>query len=378
MLIYVGTYTEPIRFGTGAVLRGKGKGIHILRMGEKTGALEMVGVMDGVVNPSYLTLDHSGKFLYAVNELKSYQDSPTGTVSAFAVDERTGGLRLLNIQPTGGTDPCHVTVDAERKHLFVANFMSGSVCVLRVREDGSLGEVSDFIQHQGASIDPVRQTGPHAHSVTLDRTNRIAFVPDLGLDKLFIYHFDPRRGVLQPNEVPWIEMKPGSGPRHVAPHPKGKFLYLINELNSTVAVLALDSTTWTPRVLQVLSTLPDGYHGDSTCADVQLSPSGEFLYASNRGHDSIAIFAVDQDSGLLREIAHVMTEGRTPRGFRIDPSGEFLLVANQDSDSIVTFRIDAVTGMLSPTGHVVQVPTPVCVTFRVPVANSNGGRAWPR
>jgi 6-phosphogluconolactonase len=365
MLVYIGTYTESIRFGTGAMLRGSGKGIHILRMDETTGALEMVDVMAGVVNPSYLTFDHGGKFLYAVNELKSYQ-------------EKTGGLRLLNRQPTDGTDPCHVTVDAERKHLFVANFMSGSVCVLRVRDDGSLDHISDFVQHHGASIDPVRQTGPHAHSVTLDKTNRIAFVPDLGLDRLFIYHFDPRRGMLHPNTVPWIEMQPGSGPRHVALHPDGTMLYLVNELNSTIATLAFDPATGTPRVLQVISTLPDGFHGENTCADVQLSPSGDFLYASNRGHDSIAIFAVDQHSGLLREIDHVPTEGRTPRGFGIDPSGEFLLVANQDSDSIVTFRVDALTGMLIPTGHVIQVPTPVCVTFHRPVAKSNGERAWPR
>jgi 6-phosphogluconolactonase len=377
-LVYVGSYTAPIVFGTGQVFQGKGEGITILRMDQDSGALEPVSVMAGVANPSYLAFDHTGQFLYAVNELKSYQDRPTGTVSAFAVDPATGGLRFLNKQPTHGTDPCHVTVDTKRQHVFVANFMSGSVCVLPVRDDGGLGEACDFIQHQGAGIDPVRQTGPHAHSVTLDATNRYAFVPDLGLDKLFIYKFDAKRGMLEPNGVPWIKMKPGAGPRHVALHPGGGFAWLINELNSTVAALALDRETGALRELQIVSTLPEGFRGENTCADVQISPSGGFLYASNRGHDSIAIFRVDQRTGRLRHVGHAAALGKTPRNFRIDPTGRFLLVANQDSDSIVTFRIQARTGMLSPTGHGAHVPTPVCVRFRAPAARAKGGQAWPR
>ena len=218
-LVYVGTYTEPIRFGTGKMLQGKGEGIYVFRLDPESGALEPAGKTTGVANPSYLAFDATQRFLYAVNELKSYEDQPTGTVSAFAVDPATGALTFLNRQPTHGTDPCHVVVDRPRRHVFVANFMSGSVCVLPVRDDGSLGEACDFVQHPGSSIDPARQSGPHAHSVDARPANRHAFVPDLGLDKLLIYKFDAKRGMLEPNAMPWIKMKPGAGPRHVALHP---------------------------------------------------------------------------------------------------------------------------------------------------------------
>jgi 6-phosphogluconolactonase len=379
MLVYVGTYTEPILFGTGTVLRGKGKGIQVFRMDRESGALDPVSTMTGVANPSFLALDATRRFLYAVNELKSYQDQPTGTVSAFAVDDATGNLSFLNMRPTHGTDPCHVTVDTARRHVFVANFMSGSVCVLPVHGDGSLGDACQVIQHQGSGPDPVRQTGPHAHSVTLDRAGRFAYVPDLGADKLFIYRFDATRGVLEPNDIPWVVAEPGAGPRHLELHPGGRFAYLINELNATVTAMTIDGETGVPRDPRNVSTVPPGFAGENTCAGVQIAPSGEFLYASNRGHDSIAIFRVDQRTGRLEPAGHVASQGKTPRDFRIDPSGEFLLVANQDSDSIVTFRIERTTGMPRPTGHVTSVPTPVCVTFGVPpVARSTGGQAWPR
>jgi len=367
-LVYVGTYTEPIRFGTGKVLQGKGEGIYTFRMDPECGALEPAGITTGVANPSYLTFDTTGRFLYAVNELKSYRDRPTGTVSAFAVDPATGALAFLNRQPTHGTDPCHVVVDRQRKHVFVANFMSGSVCVLPVGDGGSLGDACDFVQHLGASIDPARQTGPHAHSVTLDKANRYAFVPDLGLDKLLIYTFDAKRGMLEPNGAPWIKMKPGAGPRHVALHPGGRFAYLINELNSTVAALACDRKTGALRELQVVPTLPEGFSGSSTGADIHVAASGRFVYASNRGHDSIAAYRIDPRTGLLTYVDHAATQGRTPRSFCLDPSGRFALVANQDSDCVVTFRIDARTGTLQTTGHSVAVPTPVCVKIRSPAS----------
>ena len=370
MLVYVGTYTEPIRFGTGKILEGKGEGIYVYRLDQTSGALEPVGKKTGVTNPSYLAFDSTGRFLYAVNELKTYEDQPTGTVSAFSVDPKTGTLEFLNKRLTHGTDPCHVLVDKKRKSVFVANFLSGSVCVLPVLADGSLGEASDFIQHQGSSIDPARQKGPHAHSVTLDETGRFAFVPDLGLDKLMVYTFDPKRGMLEANDVPWVKMKPGAGPRHVAFHTGGKFAFLINELDSTLASLSYDGGKGTFNVLHVVPTLPEGYHGESTCADVQVSPSGAFVYGSNRGHDSIVIYRIDQRSGRLTCIGHESTRGKTPRSFGIDPTGRFLLVANQDSDSIMTFRIDPKTGKLLPTGHVTQVPTPVCVKFLVHPGNS--------
>ena len=363
MLVYVGTYTEPIRFGTGKILEGKGEGIYLYRMHPTTGALEFDSKTTGVVNPSYLALDPAQRFLYAVNELKTYEDKPTGTVSAFAVDARSGKLEFLNKRLTHGTDPCHVIVDGKGRHIFVANFMSGSVCVLPVRNDGSLGEASDFVQHLGSSVDPVRQKGPHAHSVTLDKASRFAFVPDLGLDKLMVYKFDRTRGMLEPNAVAWIKVKPGAGPRHVALHPTGKFAFLINELDSTVTALSFNRTTGVFKELQVVPTLPAGFQGESTCADVQVAQSGRFLYASNRGHDSLVIYRIDRRTGRLSYVGHQPTQGKTPRQFEIDPTGRFLLVANQDTDRIVTFRIDPQSGNLAPTGQVVQVPTPVCVKF---------------
>jgi 6-phosphogluconolactonase len=363
MLVFVGTYTEPILFGTGRVLQGKGEGIYVFRLDESSGALEPLSRTTDIANPSYLAFDASQRFLYAVNELKTYKGRPTGTVSAFAVAARTGTLQLMNQQSTHGTDPCHVVVDRKRRHVFVANFMSGSVCVLPVRDDGALGEACDFVQHRGASIDPRRQSGPHAHSVTLDASNRFAFVPDLGLDKLMIYRFDPKRGKLDLNAVPWIEMKPGAGPRQLSFHPGGRFAYLVNELDSTVAALGYDGSSGTFKHLQSVRALPHTFVGESTCADIHVHPSGDFVYTSNRGHDSIAIHRVDPASGRLGHVAHEPTLGKTPRSFGIDPAGRFLVAANQDSDSLATFRIDVATGKLRATGKVTEVPTPVCVKF---------------
>jgi 6-phosphogluconolactonase len=363
MLVYVGTYTEPIRFGTGKILEGKGEGIYRFRLNAATGGLTLDGVSRGVVNPSYLAFGSGGRFLYAVNELKTYDDQPTGTVSAFAVDPATGALEFLNKRLTHGTDPCHAVVDDTGQYLFVANFMSGSVCVLPIRDDGSLDEASDFIQHLGSGIDPVRQKGPHAHSVTLDRANRFAFVPDLGLDKLTVYRLDRTRGMLEPHTVPWIKGKPGAGPRHVAFHPNGKFGFLINELDSTITALSYDGRKGVFEALQVVPTLPSDFHGQSTCAEIQVSPGGGFLYGSNRGHDSIAIFRINPRTGRLAHVGCESTQGKTPRNFGIDPTGQFLLVANQDTDTVVTFRIDPRTGRLRPTGQIAQVPTPVCVKF---------------
>ena len=362
-LVYIGTYTEPIRFGTGKILQGKGEGIYVYRMDQASGAMEPVSKATGITNPSYLAFDSTRRFLYAVNELKTFENKPTGTVSAYAVEPKTGKLEFLNKRMTHGTDPCHVLVDKKREYVFVANFMSGSICVLPVLEDGSLGEASDFIQHQGSGIDPMRQQGPHAHAVTLDEAGRFAFVPDLGLDKVMVYKFDAKRGMLEPNEIPWVKMKPGAGPRHVAFHPSGKLAFLINELDSTLASLAYDGRRGTFKVLQIVPTLPEGYEGESTCADVQVSPGGAFVYGSNRGHDSIVIYRINQRTGRLTTVDHQSTQGKTPRSFGIDPAGRFLVAANQDSDTVVTFQIEPKTGKLVATGHAIQVPTPVCVKF---------------
>jgi 6-phosphogluconolactonase len=372
-LVFIGTYTEPIRFGTGQVLEGKGEGIYAYRLDPSSGAMELSAVNTGITNPSYLAFDPSRRFLYAVNELKTYEGRPTGTISAFAVDSTTGKLAFINKQLTHGTDPCHVVLDGKGKHAFVANFMSGSICVLPVRGDGGLEPASDFVQHVGSGIDPNRQKGPHAHSVTLDAANRYAFVPDLGFDKLMVYRFDGKRGLIEPNRAAWIKMKPGAGPRHVAMHPAGRFAYLVNELDSTIAALAYDGRTGAFGYIDCVPTLPNDFSGASTCADIQVSPSGRFVYASNRGHDSIVVYRVEGRTGRLSYVEHQSTGGKTPRSFGIDASGAFLLAANQDSDTVASYRIDARSGRLQPTGHVMHVPTPVCVKFMISARSKKMG-----
>jgi 6-phosphogluconolactonase len=362
-LVFVGTYTEPIRFGTGKILIGKGKGIYTYALDTASGAMTQCGLIEAVPNPSYLALDSSRRFLYVVNELKEYEGAPTGAISAFAVDGSSGKLSFLNRKATHGTDPCHLTVHQSGRYVLVANFMSGSVCVLPIGEDGGLGDATDVIQHQGSSVDPVRQSGPHAHAITLDDSGRYAFIPDLGLDRVMIYRFDAERGRLEPHQTPWVETVPGAGPRQVVMHPGGRYAYLINELNSTMTAFRYDQADGSLEEIQTLSTLPEGFEGASTCAEVQVAPSGKFLYGSNRGHDSIAIYAIDQRDGRLTLIGHESTQGRTPRNFVVDPAGEFVIAANQDTDNLVSFRLDPASGKLSPTGYEVEAPTPVCVKF---------------
>jgi 6-phosphogluconolactonase len=355
-LVFVGTYTEPIRFGTGKILEGKGKGIYAFRCDPSSGAMELCNLAEGVQNPSYLALDPARRFLYAVNELKEFEGAPTGAISAFAVDTESGALTFLNIKPTHGTDPCHLTFHTTGRYVLVANFTSGSVCVLPIREDGSLGDATDVVQHP-------RQSGPHAHAVTFADAGRYAFIPDLGLDRVMVYRFDASRGKLEPNDKPWVETAAGAGPRQLVMHPGGGYAYLINELDSTMTAFRYDSDGGTLREFQTLSTLSEGFEGASTCAEVQISPSGRFLYGSNRGHDSIAIYAIDQTDGTLACTGHESTQGKNPRNFTVGPDGEFLLAANQDSDSMVVFRRDRGSGDLVATGHRVEVPSPVCVKF---------------
>jgi len=326
----------------------------------------LIATNSGITNPSYLAFDADCNCLYAVNELKTYQDEPTGTVSAFTVDSKTGELTFLNKKPTGGTDPCHLIVDKTNKYVLLANFMSGSICVLPIQADGSLGDASEFIQHHGSSIDPDRQQGPHAHAVTLDASNQYTFVPDLGLDQTLVYRFDAEAGKLVPHSTPGVNVKPGAGPRHIVFHPNGRYAYLINELDSTIAVYCYEADTGMLHDVQTTATLPEDFKGLSTCADVLVEPSGQYLYGSNRGHDSLVIYKIDQSTGRLNCIGHESTRGKTPRNFAIDPAGNFLLAANQDSDTIVTFRIDPQTGKLDPTGQVTEVPTPVCVRIILP------------
>jgi 6-phosphogluconolactonase len=357
-LVFVETYTQPIKFGTGQVLEGKGKGIYSFLLDMETGALREEKLGLGIVNPSYLTLNRAANRLYAVNELKEYEGRPSGAVSAFSFDPQTRELKLLNTRATGGTDPCHVTLDQENAHVFVSNFMSGSVCVFPLEEDGSLGEASQFIQHEGSSVNKTRQSGPHAHSLIFDISGRFAFVPDLGIDRLMAYQ--TTSGTLTPAPVPFYRTAPGSGPRHCAFHQNGRYAYLINELGSSISALAYDKTEGFLRHLQTVPAVVEEFNGENSCADIQILPNGSFLYGSNRGHDSIIVYRIDPDTGLLSYVGFENSGGKIPRSFCIDPAGTFLLAANQDTDNIVVFRIDSATGKLKKVSEQF-VPTPVCV-----------------
>ena len=349
-LVFVGTYTHSTS-----------KGIYAYNMDPTTGALEPTGETAGMKNPSFLTFDPAQKNLYAVSEVEEFERSPGGSVSAFSIESGTGKMIPINTRPTIGTIPCHLKVDATSTRLVLANYGSGSVVVYPLRDDGGIGEMSEFVQHEGSSINPERQQGPHAHSVTIGPENRFVYAADLGVDKLFTYQLDIPSGKLTPATSPFARMVDGAGPRHFDIHPNGKRGYAINELNSTITALTLDPDTGALDPVQTLSTIPEGFSGVTHCADVHVAPSGKFVYGSNRGHDSIAIFAIDQATGELSLVGYEPTLGKTPRNFAIDPTGTILLAANQDSDSIVTFHIDQDTGELHPTGDVAEVPMPVCV-----------------
>jgi len=351
LLLYVGTYTS-----------GKSEGIYVYKFDLSSGEFKHLSTAKGVVDPSFLAIDPRRRHLYAVNEIEEFGGKPGGAVSAFKVDPQTGSLQFLNQQPSLGGAPCHVTVDKIGKFVLVANYVGGNAAVLPINDSG-LGTPVDMVQHGGSSVNPERQKGPHAHNVVLDKTNRHAFVTDLGLDKIMIYRFDGRNGKLTPNSAPWVKLKPGAGPRHFTFHPNGRWAYVINELDSTFTAFTYVSGSGSLKEMQTVSTLPTGFSGENSCADVHVSPSGKFLYGSNRGHDSIVVFSINPGTGKLTFVEHVSTGGKTPRNFTIDPSGAFLLAANQKSDNVVSFRIDATSGRLRPTGHVAEIPTPVCLVL---------------
>jgi 6-phosphogluconolactonase len=347
--LYVGTYTA-----------GKSEGIYIYRMNMSTGELKHFNTVKDVVDPSFLTIDRKRRYLYAVNEVSQFAGKPGGAVSAFQIDPKTGNLKFLNQQPSLGGAPCHLTVDKTERFVLVANYDAGNVTVLPVERDGSLGLATDTVQHHGSSVKK-EQEGPHAHCIILDDSNRYAFAADLGLDKILIYRFDAKRGKLTPNRQPWVQVKPGAGPRHFTFHPSGRYAYAIDELDSTFTAFTCNGATGTLKELQTVSTLPSDFSGANSCAELSVSPSGKFLYGSNRGHNSIVSFAINESTGKLTYLEHVPTQGKTPRNFTIDPTGNFLLAANQESDTVVSFRIDSQTGRLKPTGHVAEIPTPVCL-----------------
>jgi 6-phosphogluconolactonase len=350
-LIYAGTYTG-----------GASKGIYAFRFQLSTGKAISIGLAAETVSPSFLAVHPDRRTLYAVNEAPG-SDGGNGSISAFAIDGKTGRLTFLNKVSSGGRDPCHLTIDQYGRWLLAANYSSGSVSVFPIRDNGRLGAASAFVQHSGSGKDPRRQEGPHAHSVNLSPDGCFLLVSDLGLDKILIYRFDSAKGSLAANDPPFVKLSAGAGPRHISFHPNGRFVYQINELNSTLTAFAYDADGGSLREVETISTLPQGFSGNSTTAEVAVHPDGTFVYGSNRGHDSIAVFAIKGDKCILEPVEYVSTRGKTPRQFAIDPTGNYLFAANQNSGEIVVFRIDRTTGKLTATDGVLKVPSPVCVVF---------------
>jgi 6-phosphogluconolactonase len=352
--VYIGTYTGG---------KSKSKGIYRCEFDAATGKLSEPVLAAELTDPSFLAIHPNTRYLYAVGEMHDFEGKSSGAVTAFSLDPASGELKQLNQKPSGGAGPCHVVVDRQGKNVLVANYGGGSAAVLRIEDDGRLGERTGFSQHSGKSVDPTRQEGPHAHSINLDAANRFAFVADLGLDQVLVYRFDPDKGTIEKNEPPSAKVAPKSGPRHFAFHPSGRFAYTNNEMANTVTAMSYDSEKGELKPIQTISTLPEGYNRPTFTAEVQVHPSGKFLYCSNRGHNSIAVFTIDASTGQLTAAGHQAEGIKTPRNFCIDPTGQFALVANQDGDSILVFRIDGQTGALQATGEKVEVGIPVCIRF---------------
>jgi 6-phosphogluconolactonase len=346
LLVYVGTYT-----------RETSKGIYAFRFDAASGKLAPLGLAAEIENPSFLAVHPNQRFLYAVAETDG------GSVAAYSIDRAGGKLAALNTVSAKGGGPCHVNLDSTGGSLAIANYGTGSVTMYPVASNGRLGEASAFNQHEGSSVDPRRQQGPHAHSVNFSPDNRFLMSSDLGLDQVLIYRFDPKASTITANDPPFARVKPGAGPRHFAFHPSARFGYVINEIASTVTAFGYDAARGALTELQTLSTLPEGGAERNSTAEIEMHPSGKFLYGSNRGHNSIAVFAIDQQKGTLTRVENTSTGGEVPRNFAVDPSGRYLFAANQQTDNIVLFRIDQATGKLSPTGESVKVDAPVCIRF---------------
>lgn len=359
--VYVGTYTGP-----------KSKGIYVYRFDEAQGQLSPAGLAGEIVNPSFVVTDPAQRHLYAVSEVSKRDPSTnkaSGFISSFAIDPKDGSLKFLNEVPSGGGGPCHLAVDRTGKILFVANYGSGNVSSFAIQDDGSIGAMTGFDQHSGSSVNPKRQQGPHAHSVVISPDNRFLFVPDLGLDRVVIYRIDAAKRTFALNDPAYVSVNPGLGPRHFIFGAGAKFAYAVCEMGSSVVVFSYDQAKGKLTPLQTISTLPEGFSGENGSAEIQLGPSGRFLYASNRGNDSITEFRIDRKTGLLTKIQVVPTQGKTPRNFVIDPTGRYLLAANQDSNNVVVFRINPDDGQLSPAIQTVDAPSPVSLLF-IPEAGS--------
>lgn len=350
-LVYIGTNVADPQQNT----------IYLYHLSPATGELLPLGAMKGGAQPTYLTVDAAHRHLYAVSETQAYLGAPGGGVSTLAIDPRNATLAMLNQQPSTGASPCYISLDRTGKNALVANYVSGNVAVLPVRPDGQLDPAGATDQHQPPTGPHINQDKPHAHCFVPSPDNKYAFAVDLGTDKVYGYQLDAARHQLRPAPTPAFVAKPGAGPRHLVFHPNGRWAYLENELNSTISALAYDAAAGTFQEIETLTQLPAGFTGYNSGADVHVSADGRFLYTSNRGNNSLAVFAIDGGSGRLALVQHVSTQGNWPRNFALDPSGRVLLVANQKSDNVFTYLVDKQTGKLTPTGKSVSLPSPMCV-----------------
>ncbi|GAB2521438.1 lactonase family protein [Spirosoma aerophilum] len=345
-MMYVGTYST----------RGS-EGIYVFEFDRKAGIMQPVQAVSNKKSPSFLAVHPSGNYLYSANEGADKK----GGVGAYAVDRATGKLQFLNEQSSLGDGPCHVSVDKTGKMAFISNYGGGSLAVLPIKTDGTLGAASDSVQDVGKGPNAQRQEKSHVHSATLAPDNRFVYVANLSTDRVNIFDIDTKAAKVKPAATPYASVNPGSGPRHFTFHPNGKYAYLVEELTSTVAVFSRNAKTGALTLIdQNIKTLPADFSGQNTSADIHIDPSGKFLYQSNRGANTLAIFAIGSD-GKLTKVGDQPTEGKTPRNFLIDPKGDFVFVANQDTDNITIFRRDQKTGKLTYTGQSVKVPAPVCV-----------------
>jgi 6-phosphogluconolactonase len=345
-IAYVGTYT-----------RQGSKGIYAYRFDPATGGFTAIGLAAETSNPTFLAVDPKGRFLYAANE------DNAGKVSAFAIDSASGQLKLLNQVSSQGAGPCHVAVDKTGHWLLAANYNSGSIASFPIHADGSLGEAASTVQHTGKSVNPSRQSGPHAHEASLSPDNRFALFNDLGLDQILVYRLDAAKGTLTPNDPPFGTLPPGSGPRHLAFSKDGKFVYCINEMLNTITTFRYDAKRGSLEAMGTVPTLGADFKGTSTTAEIAIHPKGKFLYGSNRGENTIALFTIDPKTGALTAVDRFPTQGRTPRNFAIDPTGAYLFAANQDSANILEYKIDAATGRLTPGTNITDIAQPVCIVF---------------
>jgi len=335
-------------------------GFSVAHFDTDTGKLTKPVFLEEAVAPAYFIIRPDGRRLYTCNSF------PGSSVSAYAIDPTSAKLAFLNQQPSGGGDPSYVSLDPSGRYLMVANFLGGSVAVFALRPDGSIGRRTALVQNIGTSLDPNDPKHAHAHSIRFDPSRRFVLVADLGLDKVLVYRMNPKTGALTPNDPPFVSVAPGSGPRHTAFDPRDRYVYAINETASSIVRFGWDSNRGVLTQFETVSTLPEGFTGVNTGAEILMHPSGKFLYATNRGNDSVAVFSVQADTGRLTPLQFISTEGKTPRNAEFDPTGKWLLVTNQDSNNAVVYRIDQSTGRLTENGDPVSVPGPFCERF-VPV-----------